>query len=179
MRRRGPFRGFVRSAAFCGLVVSLVAGLSRQASWRHNSYGVVYHSNSRRHVGGRVHNNTLYRPGYDDTVFEQFDYDDPCRNFPDTKGIQLVMKTGATEIYDKLPAHLLTALQCLPDVLLFSDRVSSVACGEPLPGGVGRTGRVMLFWPPNCGLLEVVSMHMSGLSLTRLSGGANRPVVCS
>ncbi|EQK99937.1 glycosyltransferase family 31 [Ophiocordyceps sinensis CO18] len=31
------------------------------------------------------------------------------------------MKTGASESYDKLPAHLLTSLQCLPDFLLFSD----------------------------------------------------------
>ena len=74
-------------------------------------------------MGSRLHNNTLYRPGYDDTVFEQFDYNDACRNFPDTTGILLVMKTGATEAFDKLPAHLLTSMQCLPDALLFSDKV--------------------------------------------------------
>ncbi|KAF5018536.1 hypothetical protein F66182_9470 [Fusarium sp. NRRL 66182] len=44
-----------------------------------------------------------------------------CDGFPDTDGIMLVMKTGATEAFTKLPAHLLTSLQCLDDYLLFSD----------------------------------------------------------
>ncbi|KAF4977835.1 hypothetical protein FZEAL_5678 [Fusarium zealandicum] len=44
-----------------------------------------------------------------------------CEGFPNTDGITLVMKTGATEAYTKLPAHLLTSFQCLPDVLIFSD----------------------------------------------------------
>jgi hypothetical protein len=48
-----------------------------------------------------------------------------CDGFPNTDGIMLVMKTGATEAFTKLPAHLLTSLQCLDDYLLFSDLVSS------------------------------------------------------
>ncbi|RGP64069.1 glycosyltransferase family 31 [Fusarium longipes] len=44
-----------------------------------------------------------------------------CEGFPNTDGIMLVMKTGATEAFTKLPAHLLTSLQCLDDYLLFSD----------------------------------------------------------
>lgn len=48
-----------------------------------------------------------------------------CAGFPDTKGIMLVMKTGATEAFDKLPTHLLTDLQCMDDFLLFSDLVSN------------------------------------------------------
>jgi hypothetical protein len=48
-----------------------------------------------------------------------------CDGFPNTDGILLVMKTGATEAYTKLPTHLLTSLQCLPNFLLFSDLVSS------------------------------------------------------
>ncbi|KAH7247490.1 uncharacterized protein BKA55DRAFT_572003 [Fusarium redolens] len=44
-----------------------------------------------------------------------------CDGFPNTDGILLVMKTGATEAYTKLPTHLLTSLQCLPNFLLFSD----------------------------------------------------------
>jgi len=47
-----------------------------------------------------------------------------CDGFPNTDGIMLVMKTGATEAFTKLPAHLLTSLQCLDDYLLFSDLVS-------------------------------------------------------
>lgn len=44
-----------------------------------------------------------------------------CDGFPDTSGILLVMKTGATEAYDRLPVQIMTVLKCLPDFLLFSD----------------------------------------------------------
>ena len=45
----------------------------------------------------------------------------PCTGFPDTSDILLVMKTGATEAYDKLPVHFMTTLQCVKDVIIFSD----------------------------------------------------------
>lgn len=45
----------------------------------------------------------------------------PCRNIPGADDILLVLKTGATEIYDKLPAHFLTTFRCTKDVLLLSD----------------------------------------------------------
>ena len=48
---------------------------------------------------------------------------DICAGFPNLNGITLVMKTGATEAFSKLPAHLLTSLQCVKDVLIFSDLV--------------------------------------------------------
>jgi hypothetical protein len=48
-------------------------------------------------------------------------HDPMCESFPDTSGILLVMKTGATESYDKLPTQLITMLKCLPDFLIFSD----------------------------------------------------------
>ncbi|KAK3321736.1 glycosyltransferase family 31 protein [Apodospora peruviana] len=50
-----------------------------------------------------------------------------CDNFPDTHNILLVMKTGASEAYARLPAQLLTSLQCLPDFLIFSDMDQQVA----------------------------------------------------
>ena len=46
---------------------------------------------------------------------------DPCAGFPDTSDILLVMKTGATEAYDKLPIHFLTTMKCIKDVVIFSD----------------------------------------------------------
>lgn len=55
----------------------------------------------------------------------QLDTSDPCHGFPETEGIMLVMKTGATEAYQKMPTQLLTGMQCLPDFLLFSDLVRS------------------------------------------------------
>lgn len=50
--------------------------------------------------------------------------DRPCDGFPNMDKILLVMKTGATEAYTKLPTQLLTGLQCIDDFLLFSDLVS-------------------------------------------------------
>ncbi|KUI67521.1 hypothetical protein VM1G_03633 [Cytospora mali] len=47
--------------------------------------------------------------------------DPVCYGFPDTSGIFLVVKTGATESFDKIPIQLLTVLRCLPDFLIFSD----------------------------------------------------------
>ncbi|KAF7547104.1 hypothetical protein G7Z17_g7949 [Cylindrodendrum hubeiense] len=45
----------------------------------------------------------------------------PCDGFPSMDGIMLVMKTGATEAFTKLPTQLLTGLQCIEDFLIFSD----------------------------------------------------------
>lgn len=76
----------------------------------------------------RTHNNTLYQQGTEDHVVKEFDFGrNPCANFPkNSNGILLVLKTGATEVFDKLPTHLLTSLQCLPDFLLFSDREQQI-----------------------------------------------------
>ncbi|KAM4065637.1 hypothetical protein HRG_010635 [Hirsutella rhossiliensis] len=74
-----------------------------------------------RHGPAHLYNNTLYRPETQGAVHPQFDFGSPCSGFPNTDDILLVMKTGASEAYDKLPTHLLTSLQCLPDFLLFSD----------------------------------------------------------
>ncbi|PNP41537.1 hypothetical protein TGAMA5MH_06465 [Trichoderma gamsii] len=44
-----------------------------------------------------------------------------CAQFPDTSKILLVMKTGASEAFSKVPAQLVTSLKCLPESLIFSD----------------------------------------------------------
>lgn len=70
-----------------------------------------------------VYNNTIHNEGTKDVVQESYNFSSPCDNFPDTQGILLVMKTGATEAYNKLPTHFVTHMQCLSDFLLFSDMV--------------------------------------------------------
>ncbi|MCJ1418760.1 hypothetical protein MMC32_005111 [Xylographa parallela] len=50
-----------------------------------------------------------------------------CDGFPDTKDILVVMKTGATEAYDKLPIHFMTTLRCVNDSILFSDTEMDMA----------------------------------------------------
>jgi hypothetical protein len=78
-----------------------------------------------------VYNNTLYQKGSEAVVHKQFNFSAPCENFPNTDGILLVMKTGATEAYNKLPTHFVTHMQCLPDFLIFSDLVSSAPVSPP------------------------------------------------
>lgn len=53
--------------------------------------------------------------------------EDACKDFPDTSNILLVMKTGASEAYSKIPTQAVTMLRCLPDYLIFSDMEQTVA----------------------------------------------------
>jgi hypothetical protein len=50
-----------------------------------------------------------------------------CAGFPNTDDILVVMKTGATEAYDKLPIHFLSTLLCNNDTIIFSDMEMNVA----------------------------------------------------
>ncbi|KAI1759079.1 glycosyltransferase family 31 protein [Hypoxylon sp. FL1150] len=53
--------------------------------------------------------------------------DPSCASFPDTSNILVVVKTGATESYARIPTQLFTVLRCLPDFLLFSDLEQNIA----------------------------------------------------
>ena len=55
--------------------------------------------------------------------------DDPlCTQLPGrNSSIVLIVKTGATEAFGKLPTQLQTILRCVPDLLLFSDMEQTVA----------------------------------------------------
>jgi hypothetical protein len=44
-----------------------------------------------------------------------------CVGFPDTSDILVVLKTGATEAYEKLPIHLSTTLRCVNSSVIFGD----------------------------------------------------------
>ncbi|KAJ6782732.1 hypothetical protein PWT90_08989 [Aphanocladium album] len=68
-----------------------------------------------------VYKNTLYQNGTAAAVHAHWNFSEPCQNFPSTDDIMVVMKTGATESFEKMPTQLLTSLQCIPDFLLFSD----------------------------------------------------------
>lgn len=45
----------------------------------------------------------------------------PCRSLPGSEDVLVIMKTGSTEIQDKLPIHFNTTLKCYPQYMLFSD----------------------------------------------------------
>lgn len=112
-----------------GLVLLLIVPLYQLRD--HDAAGYYYkkyvYENLHKYLGyDGVYNNTLYSAGSgnEGTVHAQWNFSTPCDGFPNTDDIMLVMKTGATEAYDKLPTQLLTSLQCMPDFLLFSDLVS-------------------------------------------------------
>ncbi|KAI8629851.1 glycosyltransferase family 31 protein [Xylariaceae sp. FL1651] len=102
-------------------VLTLIATyvhLSPQWRFGHAS---EYYDSVTNYFNRPVYNNTLYSEGNEELVHKYYNSSNPCSGFPNTDGVLLVMKTGATEAYDRIPTHLLTTLSCLPDFLLFSD----------------------------------------------------------
>jgi hypothetical protein len=45
----------------------------------------------------------------------------PCKSLPGADDTVVILKTGSTELQDKLPIHLETTLRCYPNYLIFSD----------------------------------------------------------
>ena len=50
-----------------------------------------------------------------------------CRDVPGADNVMVLLKTGATELYQKLPAHLLTTFKCVPHFMIFSDLAQDFA----------------------------------------------------
>ena len=44
----------------------------------------------------------------------------PCHGLPGTRDTLFILRTGATEIADRLPAHISTSLRCFPNHIIFS-----------------------------------------------------------
>ncbi|KAH6652765.1 hypothetical protein BKA67DRAFT_659440 [Truncatella angustata] len=106
-------------------VLALVATyIHIQPTWRVRTYSYAHDLGatvSNYFAASDVYNNTLYQQGTEGVVTQYHNFSDPCTGFPNTDGVLLVMKTGATEAFDKVPTHLLTTLQCMSDFLIFSD----------------------------------------------------------
>ncbi|KAI1466100.1 glycosyltransferase family 31 protein [Daldinia caldariorum] len=110
-------------------IVTLIATyIHVRSQWNEVSFGYArnYYKSVTSYFGGPVYNNTLYFEGNEEMVNQYYNSSSPCKNFPDTDGILLIMKTGATETFDKMPVHLLTTMTCLPDFLIFSDMEQQV-----------------------------------------------------
>lgn len=117
-----------RRLKVCGgiAVFTLVAAFVQlQSRWKETSldYARDYYKSVTSYFGDPIYNNTLYTEGNEETVHQYYNSSEPCASFPDTDGILLVLKTGATEVFDRIPTHGLTSLQCLPEHLIFSDMV--------------------------------------------------------
>ena len=50
-----------------------------------------------------------------------------CRDVPGADNVMILLKTGATEIYQKLPPHFLTTFKCVPHFMIFSDLAQELA----------------------------------------------------
>ncbi|KAK3385592.1 hypothetical protein B0H63DRAFT_393569 [Podospora didyma] len=53
--------------------------------------------------------------------------DPMCAGFPDTSSILVVLKTGASESFARVPTQLMTVLKCHDDFLIFSDMDQDIA----------------------------------------------------
>lgn len=74
----------------------------------------------------------LNLPTTQQKVFPQNDWlperwvDPSCAHLPDLSKVLLIIKTGASETYDRLPTQFMTMTKCLPDFLIFSDMEESI-----------------------------------------------------
>lgn len=48
-------------------------------------------------------------------------FSEACGNVPGAENVMVLLKTGATELYQKLPTHFLTTFTCVPHFMIFSD----------------------------------------------------------
>lgn len=48
-------------------------------------------------------------------------FSEACRTVPGAENVMVLLKTGATELYQKLPTHFLTTFTCVPNYMIFSD----------------------------------------------------------
>lgn len=53
--------------------------------------------------------------------------DAECMHLPGADRVMVMLKTGATELYQKLPAHFITTFKCVPNFMVFSDLNQSFA----------------------------------------------------
>lgn len=64
---------------------------------------------------------TTQTHGLEETKNEELHPQSDCRNLPGADKIMVMLKTGATEIYSKLPTHLLTTFTCIQNFKIYSD----------------------------------------------------------
>jgi hypothetical protein len=99
--------------------------------------------NTRLPAQGRVHIGADGRVAYVNAaggdvqhgqkkVASQFELSDPlCADLDGIDDLAIILKTGSTEIYEKLPIHLITTFKCVQDHLVYSDAPQDFA-GEPV-----------------------------------------------
>ncbi|GAO19200.1 hypothetical protein UVI_02007930 [Ustilaginoidea virens] len=91
-----------------------------------------HHAQEEPHHQTQAQNQNQTQPprqGQNHTLAHDDDDDGgECAHFPDTSKVLVLLKTGASETYRRLPTHFMTMLKCLPadNVLIFSDMAETV-----------------------------------------------------
>jgi hypothetical protein len=62
-----------------------------------------------------------------DSIHIAESYAEKCRDVPGAENVLVMLKTGATEIYEKLPTHFVTLFKCTPHYMVFSDLAQDYA----------------------------------------------------
>ncbi|EMC96054.1 hypothetical protein BAUCODRAFT_34821 [Baudoinia panamericana UAMH 10762] len=63
-----------------------------------------------------------------------------CQDVPGADKVLVMLKTGATELYQKLPTHFVTTLTCVPHFMIFSDMAQDFA-GYPIHDAIASVGK--------------------------------------
>lgn len=99
-----------------------------------------------------------------------------CRSLPGAADVVAVMRTGATELADKLPVHFSTTLKCFHDYLIFSD-YEEYLDGEHILDALESVSPEIKATHPDFELWRRLRADggRAGLRADELSGPDNRP----
>jgi hypothetical protein len=97
----------------------------------------------------------------------------PCHDLPGASDAVVILRTGSTELQDKLPVHLSTTLRCYPNHLIFSD-YGETYHGETVVDALSSASRQILEDHPDFELYcRLRSLGRSALSASELSGAGS------
>ncbi|KAK0705822.1 hypothetical protein B0T21DRAFT_299118 [Apiosordaria backusii] len=129
---RMPSRRSSAAIAFIALSFLLLLYTSRRlGNWA--PYNEPYHHETEPHKSQHAPQGNDAQNGHDTKPIPSTPapaVDPLCEGFPDTSNILLVMKTGASESFARVPTQMMTMLKCLPDYLIFSDMDQNIGGQE-------------------------------------------------
>ena len=97
----------------------------------------------------------------------------PCRRLPGAEDVVVIMRTGATEIQDKLPIHFNTTFRCYKDLIIFSDYEETFQ-GHPVHDVLGPMAQEIKETNADFGLyLRLLQYGRASLHEDELSGKAS------
>lgn len=93
-----------------------------------------------------------------------------CRDVPGADHVMVLLKTGATELYQKLPAHLLTTFKCVPNFMIFSDLAQDFA-DYPIHDAIADVSQHIRDEHPDFELYRKLQQYQrEGQDMSKLSG---------